>query len=1001
MKLNENDNHMDYDIDNDNNKTNDNKDVKDEPDNDDGNDLHLCNNMYCKNTCIQTRTFPLTEVMRTDTCGFGLRLLEDIEADTMICEYLGEVITPEECTNRMATYDLGDDFYFASLGQGLMLDAKTMGSIARFANHSCDPNCELQKWMVLGEPHICLVSTTKLLKGTEITYNYQYFQDGMEEISKLKRQKCHCGAASCAGTIGGKVRISASDVWLSKANSLLHSSKRYPLETFQLHISDEVINSNNVSSSCVEIQKIKGVIGDGLKWIRDLKRLIDVILIEKNVTLDLGVLGKLGKHNSSLDFTQVFDNIDITDISILTVDIVQELLEKIPKCLKLQEAVYLDQLKDRCIRTNRYILSYEESLNKQEAQEVAVPGSPKSLAVHIRWEDVVVIIKDIYACLPMKVDNGNKIMELYQDLSNWCLRWLSGLNKSHVIPDGGVRKLDSLSWNTIDAISKVYSLDLTDDAFVSTDFLDERLYLYMKRIGLVKGDWKEKLEGMGKKSQELVGTSDDNKQIDLEDMLHCFCCMPETEGETLTFSQCDSCDRWFHPQCLNLTVTSVGQKTKVFNCPLCLHRSNLCSAYIEAPSTEWKISRKAIKQDVVKCGTNAQIRCRSKKSNPVEIRTLDDMPVVKEESMTRSGGNECSLLKKKSDAKNYIKRISKSVTSDTLNVQEIEMALADDKLGLGLHMSNKRTIVTGSPPQLLLNMILKFTQEWIQKSTAFIESDELKAFYGLLQTISNETCTVTQGGGGGIETLDPLEVDDTILLHEVTLLEKCLNLYFELRLLRVKTPEVINLRRIVWLISSKTLITSKKNERVERVKPQLIDLRRALEGGVKLTMQDEATFKLIESVVLCADRYISQGLKCSKDESAAILNCFQNFEWVSFDKEYSYARVRSLALASKKQAKKRHETHDEKVDDDDKNNITANIASSKIIPDGQQQQPELFCYCQEPDYQGSKYIQCDGCEEWFHFECTGANNKKKLKEMKHYICIACSEERNEIYCYIW
>ena len=37
-----------------------------------------------------------------------------------------------------------------SLGDGLMLDAKAMGSIARFANHSCDPNCELQKWIVQG-----------------------------------------------------------------------------------------------------------------------------------------------------------------------------------------------------------------------------------------------------------------------------------------------------------------------------------------------------------------------------------------------------------------------------------------------------------------------------------------------------------------------------------------------------------------------------------------------------------------------------------------------------------------------------------------------------------------------------------------------------------------------------------------------------------------------------------------------------------------------------------
>lgn len=31
-----------------------------------------------------------------------------------------------------------------------MVDAKRMGSIARFANHSCDPNSELQKWSVMG-----------------------------------------------------------------------------------------------------------------------------------------------------------------------------------------------------------------------------------------------------------------------------------------------------------------------------------------------------------------------------------------------------------------------------------------------------------------------------------------------------------------------------------------------------------------------------------------------------------------------------------------------------------------------------------------------------------------------------------------------------------------------------------------------------------------------------------------------------------------------------------
>jgi len=60
------------------------------------------------------------------------------------CGLFTQVITPEECNARMSRMDNHDDFYFASLGGGLMLDAKAMGSVARFANHSCDPNCELQ-----------------------------------------------------------------------------------------------------------------------------------------------------------------------------------------------------------------------------------------------------------------------------------------------------------------------------------------------------------------------------------------------------------------------------------------------------------------------------------------------------------------------------------------------------------------------------------------------------------------------------------------------------------------------------------------------------------------------------------------------------------------------------------------------------------------------------------------------------------------------------------------
>ena len=98
----------------------------------------------CRNTAIQRKRYPRTEVFGTPECGFGLRVLEDVETGDKLLEYLGEVITTEELNERMGVYIKSDDFYFAALGDGLFLDAKPMGSTARFANHSCNPTCQLQ-----------------------------------------------------------------------------------------------------------------------------------------------------------------------------------------------------------------------------------------------------------------------------------------------------------------------------------------------------------------------------------------------------------------------------------------------------------------------------------------------------------------------------------------------------------------------------------------------------------------------------------------------------------------------------------------------------------------------------------------------------------------------------------------------------------------------------------------------------------------------------------------
>jgi len=86
-----------------------------------------------------------------------------------------------------------------------MIDAGPSGNLARFMNHSCQPNCETQKWTVLGDTRIGLFARHDIPAGSELTFNYQLVcaQDVVNE-SIMRQETCHCGAPNCAGFIGAK-----------------------------------------------------------------------------------------------------------------------------------------------------------------------------------------------------------------------------------------------------------------------------------------------------------------------------------------------------------------------------------------------------------------------------------------------------------------------------------------------------------------------------------------------------------------------------------------------------------------------------------------------------------------------------------------------------------------------------------------------------------------------------------------------------------------------------
>jgi len=83
--------------------------------------------------------------------------------------------------------------------QNMIIDA-TRGSMARFVNHSCAPNCRMEKWTVSGKPRMALFAGDRgIMTAEELTYDYNF-----DPYSQKNVQVCRCGAENCRGVLGPK-----------------------------------------------------------------------------------------------------------------------------------------------------------------------------------------------------------------------------------------------------------------------------------------------------------------------------------------------------------------------------------------------------------------------------------------------------------------------------------------------------------------------------------------------------------------------------------------------------------------------------------------------------------------------------------------------------------------------------------------------------------------------------------------------------------------------------
>ncbi|TPP63923.1 Histone-lysine N-methyltransferase [Fasciola gigantica] len=174
------------------------------------------NRRFCK--LNQKSEHDLFNVVRTVNRGYGVKTTVSFSQHALVMEFRGEVVDLDEANRRLvealgpsALANLNssrkgcqplNESYVIRLGpdRDLALDAACRGNLARFINHSCEPNLAAECWVVDGCPRLGLFATRTIDPNEELTLDYvlaDFLSTGLMGSHCL----CLCGTDTCVSTL--------------------------------------------------------------------------------------------------------------------------------------------------------------------------------------------------------------------------------------------------------------------------------------------------------------------------------------------------------------------------------------------------------------------------------------------------------------------------------------------------------------------------------------------------------------------------------------------------------------------------------------------------------------------------------------------------------------------------------------------------------------------------------------------------------------------------------
>lgn len=130
--------------------------------------------------------------------GSGVFAKRPIPRGTRVIEYTGERITTAEADRRYEDRPARDNHtYLFMVSSRTVVDGGSGGNVARFINHACAPNCEVE----ISRGRIFIDAIRDIAPGDELSYDYALVRDASDPPDIDEIFACRCGSPKCRGTM--------------------------------------------------------------------------------------------------------------------------------------------------------------------------------------------------------------------------------------------------------------------------------------------------------------------------------------------------------------------------------------------------------------------------------------------------------------------------------------------------------------------------------------------------------------------------------------------------------------------------------------------------------------------------------------------------------------------------------------------------------------------------------------------------------------------------------